>query len=451
MEGRERMNHIQRGRVGRMAAVFGAAAALILAAVGPANADPGGAPPKDPTPTKSGQGVPDSSDAFQALKSAIGLDGMKNQEDLNSFKTWLISLPGVADQGFYESGVNIATRSMTLQWHGDSALQDRAVAEGARRGLKIVIKHVGYTRASVDRAMALLLDPKNSAKLGGFQVHSVAGPTVENDNLTVAGTVTGKAATTAADISARAPSLAPAAKALTGLGATFVVGQKSIPYTTRSTDVGAKNAGGMIRGSDGGGCTSGFAIKRSGYTWTTTARHCTAASYRSWDLDTAQSQYGNSYTADAGTGNRMLTGDGFYWMFDGAWNNSAGYHKTVWGLADVSQGNAICSSGANSGVHCNLIVENMNEAFNDGFGSYSSIRVHAQSGIAGAHGDSGGPMLIPASDGTHVWAVGMLQGSNQAQTSSCGSLRVATTCSAWVEFTSERVFLNNMGATLYTG
>jgi hypothetical protein len=60
-------------------------------------------------------------------------------------------------------------------------------------------------------------------------------------------------------------------------------------------------------------------------------------------------------------------------------------------------------------------------------------------------------MLIPASDGTHVWAVGMLQGSNETQTSNCGSLRIATQCSAYVEFTSERVFLNNMGATLYTG
>lgn len=147
----------------------------------------------------------------------------------------------------------------------------------------------------------------------------------------------------------------------------------------------------------------------------------------------------------------MLTGDGFYWMFDGAWNNASGYHKTVWGLADVSQGSSICSSGANSGVHCNLIVDNMVESFYDGYGSFSSIRVHADSGIAGAHGDSGGPMLIPASDGVHVWPVGMLQGSQEARTSNCGSLRVLTTCSAYVEFTSERVFLADLGATLYMG
>ena len=60
-------------------------------------------------------------------------------------------------------------------------------------------------------------------------------------------------------------------------------------------------------------------------------------------------------------------------------------------------------------------------------------------------------MLIPSSDGLHVWAVGMLMGTNEAQTSSCGSLRIATTCASYIEFSPERKFLSDMGATLYTG
>ncbi|UQU63775.1 S1 family peptidase [Couchioplanes caeruleus] len=441
----------QRTPVRRRLVVAGAAALLVVGSAVPAKADPAATPPKDPTPTKSGQGVPEGTDVYELYKAALGTQGMKNQEDLNDFKTWLITRPGVVADGFYESGVNINDRSMTLQWHGNSPQQSKAVTEGARRGLKIIIKHVSYTRASVDRATALLLDPRNAARLGGFRVTSVAGPTVENDKLTVAGTVPGKAATTAADVGSRASAMAPAVKALTGLDADFTPGRASIPYTTRSTDTGAKNAGGMIRGSQGNGCTSGFGIKRSNLTWTTTARHCDDDSWRAWDLNTSASQYGSRYDADAGTGNRLLTGDGFYWMFDGAWNNSSGYHKTVNGLADVSQGTSVCSSGANSGVHCGLVVDNMRESFNDGYGSFSSIRVHAQSGIAGAHGDSGGPILIPVSGGTYVKAVGMLQGSQETQTSNCGSLRIATQCSAYIEFTSERVFLSNMGATLYTG
>jgi hypothetical protein len=383
------------------------------------------------------------------MKATLGVQGMKNQEDLNAFKTWLIARPHVVDEGFYESAVDIAARRMTLQWHGSSPVQASAVAEGKRRGLTVVIKHVPYTRASVERATKLLLNPKNSAKINGFKVTSVAGPTDTDDRITVAGTTAGKAHATAADISRIAGSLAASTKTLTGLNAAFVPGIKSVPYLTRSTDISPFNAGGMMRGSNGSGCTSGFGIRRSGFVWTTTARHCDAASWTAWDRPS--SSYGSRYSADAGTGARMLTGDGFYWMFDGAWNNSSGYHKTVSGLADVSKGSSICSSGANSGVHCNLIVDNMVESFNDGYGSFSSIRVHARSGIAGAHGDSGGPMLIPNSDGVHVWAVGILQGSNETQTSSCGSLRISTTCSAYVEFTSERVFLNNMGATLRTG
>jgi hypothetical protein len=442
-KGKSRMKPSKRTVNRRRAAIFGSAAvtlAALIVAQGNVSAS---------ATSSGGPGVPDGSDSFQLMKATLGVPGMKNQEDLNAFKTWLIARPHVVNQGFYESAVDIAHRRMTLQWHGTSPLQVAAVAEGRRRGLRIVVQHVPYTRASVERATKLLLNPKNSTKIKGFRVTSVAGPTDVDSRLTVAGTMPGNAHPTATQVKAAAPALAKATKSLTGLNAAFVPGVTSVPYTTRSTDTSPFNAGGMMRGSDGNGCTSGFGIRRSGLVWTTTARHCDAASWTAWNL--SSSSYGSRYTADAGTGARMLTGDGFYWMFDGAWNNSSGYHKTVSALADVSRGSSICSSGANSGVHCNLIVDNLVESFNDGYGSFSSIRVHASSGIAGAHGDSGGPMFIPNSDGTHVWAVGILQGSNEAQTSSCGSLRIATTCSAYVEFTSERVFLNNLGATLRTG
>ncbi|MFD0519691.1 chymotrypsin family serine protease [Paractinoplanes durhamensis] len=302
---------------------------------------------------------------------------------------------------------------------------------GARRGLDIVVKPVGYTRASIERAIASLLDPANAAQLGGLQVTSVAGPTLANDQITVAGVLPGR-------------------RAVAVKGRRVVPGHPTVPYSTRSTDTGAKNAGGMIRGSSGAGCTSGFAIRLAGFTWTTTARHCTDGDWSAYDLDTPESRYGDVHTVDAGTGNRVLAGDGYYWVFDGAWDNASGYHLTVNGLADVSEGSSVCSSGANSGVHCDLIVENTMVTFNDGFGTFSSIRVHARSGIAGARGDSGGPILIPSSDGVSAAAVGMLQGSQEPQLTDCGPMRIAATCSEWIEFTSERTFLANIGATLFT-
>jgi hypothetical protein len=444
------MSWSRQNRIRWTVAAVGVAASLAVVGTTAAQAAPNRIPGKvaPGTVKAGGQGKSGPGDTYTALKAAIGVRGMKNQEDLDAFKTWLIGRPGITAAGFYESAVDLKARKMTLQWHGSSPLQAQAVAEGRRRGLTVVVQHVSYTQASVQRAMNLLLDPKNSAKLGGFKVNSVAGPTVGNDRLTVTGSTAGSLTPSATRVAAAAPSLAPAVKSLTGLDATFQAGGKSEPFATRSTDYSPFNAGGMIRGSDGSGCTSGFAILRSGFTWTTTDRHCTAASYKAWDAPA--NSYGNSYQADAGTGIRMLTGDGFFWMFDGAWNDPTGWHKTVWGLADVSQGSNICGGGANSGMHCNLVVDNMAESFNDGFGTYTTIRVHALSGIGGAHGDSGGPMLIPSSDGLHVWAVGMLMGSNEAQTSNCGSLRLATTCASYIEFSPERKFLSDMGATLYT-
>jgi hypothetical protein len=165
-------------------------------------------------------------------------------------------------------------------------------------------------------------------------------------------------------------------------------GQPSSNFTTRSTDTPGFNAGGMIKGSDGSGCTSGFAIRINGVSHTTTARHCSATPFHAWGLPS--SNYGTT---------TMTSGIG--------------------GLG----------------------------------GSVTTIRVHQMTSgqIAGAHGDSGGPIVIPNSDGTHVWAVGMLEGSNEAQTSSCGSMRVATQCSAYIEFTSMRTIINSIaGASLQT-
>jgi hypothetical protein len=373
---------------------------------------------------------------------------MKNQEELNAFKAWLVALPNIYDEGFYESAVDIPNRKMTLLWHGNSDLQGLAVAEGGRRELTVTIKHVPYTRASVIRATQQLTDPANRSALQGLNVSWVAGPTLENDALTVAGTYGQDDAQGSADFQSRAPAFAAAAKTLTGLDLAVVHGERSHPYVARSTDWSPFNAGGLMRGSDGTWCTSGFGVRRNGYTWVTTASHCVASSWTAWD--DGNSSYGFRSSSDGNTGTRLLTGDASALMFDGPWDSSY-YVKTVWGWATVSQGSVICSSGANSGVHCNLTVDNTNESFYDGYTTFSTIRVHAQSGIAGAEGDSGGPMLIPASDGVHVYAVGTLQGSQETQ-HWCGSnIHLPGNCSEYVEFSPITDFLSDMGADLVYG
>jgi hypothetical protein len=466
----------------RGAVLAGVAIALTTAAVAPAQAEPSPAGAGGSTTKDGGREVPDTTDAFELMKSQLGLDGMRNNEDLNSFKSWLLAQPNIYQEGFYESAVDISSRTMTLLWHGTSPLAQRAVAEGARRGLTILIRQVGYTRDAVRDALTTLTDPRNAGRFGGLRVVSLTGPSLTNEKLTVrlgladAGTpnpateaaseatsATGTAsramasaakavdtATVRARINAQGATLAATVKDLTGLDAVFEPGIAPVSYaTSRSTDSSPFNAGGLMRSADGNtACTSGFTVKRNGYTWVTTARHCNSSYYTVWDVPSRS--YGSSVAVDSGTGMRMLTGDGYYWMFSGAWNSTA--RKTVSGLADVSLGSVVCSSGGNSGVHCNLVVEEMFEAYFDGYGYFWSIRAHAPSGIAAAAGDSGAPVFIPSSDGVHVLAVGMVQGSQQQAASSCGSVRIPTNdCSAWMEFTSQREFLKNVGATLYTG
>jgi hypothetical protein len=230
--------------------------------------------------------------------------------------------------------------------------------------------------------------------------------------------------------------------------ADFVLGGAPVPFSTRSTDGTPFNAGGFMRGNNGPNCTSGFGIKRGAYTWVTTARHCNAASYTAFDRP--GSSYGRSQRVGPETGTRMLTGSGFYRMFDGAWNNSSGYYKNVAGLSNVSEGSSVCSSGGNSGVHCGLIVQGGLTIHNDGYGRFYTLRAIARSGIAAATGDSGGPIFIPASDGRRVWAVGMVQAGTLGSGMDCPSLHVssAAICTRDVLFSTTRDMLREFAATL---
>jgi len=401
-------------------------------------------------------------DSFELMRSDLGLDGMKNQEDLNSFRGWLNSQEGIFDTGFYEAAVDIPSRTITLLWNGSSPLQAAAQREASLRGLTAVIKAIPYTKSQVDRAVASLPGTDLATPQGAFHVTSAGGPVLNDDRLAVAGYFTTQPSMAAATssittaqvaVDSGAAGVAASVSSRTGMDALVTLGSAPANFSTRSTDTSAFNAGGMMRGTGNSFCTSGFGIWINGTAHTTTARHCNHTPYAAWSL--ASSVYGSNYTTSGIGLASVLTGAGLYWMFDGTWDNSAGYHKTVNALADVSLGSHVCESGANSGVHCNLVVDQMNESFNDGLGgAVTTIRVHqATSGqIAGAQGDSGGPIFIPNTDGLHVWAVGMLQGSNETLSSSCGSLHVAQLCSEYIEFTSERTIINSIsGASLRTG
>jgi hypothetical protein len=127
----------------------------------------------------------------------------------------------------------------------------------------------------------------------------------------------------------------------------------------------------------------------------------------------------------------------------------------VIGYGDVGMGDKVCTSGANSGVRCDIEVTYMCTLFNDGmgFGNVCTIEGHQISDtIAAAQGDSGGPVFTIVGN-TQVRATGMIQ-AIQGTWDNCVGVRVAgpgSYCSSWVYFTSMRTINNTLGASLVTG
>lgn len=222
---------------------------------------------------------------------------------------------------------------------------------------------------------------------------------------------------------------------------------------TRDTDYSPFDAGGYMIGPNGTTCSSGFAIRYMGGPYTTTARHCTESSYHD---RAASNSYGSTYLIDNSGGARVLLGAGSGRMFDHAYNDASGYDKTVIGFYDVGINDYVCTSGGNSGVHCNIQVDNMLAGWDDGFGTLTTI--HGSQRISGAianmQGDSGGPVLFPTGATTgQVEAVGMIQAVNQ-YVSNCGSAYDggSNKCGTGVFFTSMRTIVNSIsGASLVTG
>lgn len=136
-------------------------------------------------------------------------------------------------------------------------------------------------------------------------------------------------------------------------------------------------------------------------------------------------------------------------MFTGAWNNS-GDKKKVAGFKDVALNNLVCTSGGNSGQHCDIKVIDMYTQFNDEYGTFSNIQGYRSAGTAAAKGDSGGPVFTSRSDG-RVGAVGMIQAIGTSHVT-CSSIHDSgNPCSKYVLFTSMRTIVNTIsGAALRT-
>lgn len=187
---------------------------------------------------------------------------------------------------------------------------------------------------------------------------------------------------------------------------------------------------------DGNGyCSTGLPIRTtSGNEYVTTARHCILN-------ETNNSYRAISGNADVPSGNRNI---GVYdqktaWneptydttLIDPASNNVAPFvwtgaygstnGQTITSVSTSTIGDFVCVSGARSGSNCNSKITDKNAVSSfKGATLAGNVSVTAQSGIASAPGDSGGPVWYASGNSTVI--KGTLIGALNAVSCPAGKL-----------------------------
>jgi len=402
-----------------------------------------------PTGTGTGAGGRTADNPISAYLASLPAGYQDNQVVLLDFNTRLKSLPGVDRAGYVGSVDDVAGRSTTVYWHGAPALLDRLRPLASQLGIGLKVAAWPYDAAQIAAMSRKLLHAARTGAIAGFTGSAVVGFDPATPGLELEGSYTarpGAAAPAPAAVASQAASIAGApVTVLPGTAGGAADG-------SRDSDYAPFYAGGLMYSPSGGEiCSSGFAVHYSGADHITTARHCRPSDFEA--VDNTSAKYGSTTAwADGGQG-RVMSAGGAAFAFDGAWNSTS-YWKGVVGFRDLSVGDSVCTDGANSGVHCGVQVTKLTVYWDDGYGSEPTIEAYRSAGVAVIQGDSGGPVLVPLSNGTQIYAAGMIQrwaGTNLNP--NCGGTWYtgSNACSATVGFTSMRTVVNSLsGATLTT-
>ncbi|GIF08981.1 chymotrypsin family serine protease [Actinoplanes siamensis] len=397
-----------------------------------------------------------------SLTSGAQADFDLKQSAMTDLKSWIITRPGIESSGYVESINDPANLSTTLLWHGPAdALQASILAEAKRRGITAKVEQRKYSMKDIKTASKRALESSGKGAFKDVTIYSVSGLTADFDGIKVnvqqATNASGirvqsKALSTTAGKAAN-DQIAKNAAAELGIAVEVDPGTPITPTATaRGTDTPAYNAGGYMTDSSGHVCSTGFSIRGSAQTYSTTARHC-QSTYGPREL--GGTRYGATYKYSTDGAARVLTSQGSALMFYGPWDSTS--RATVKSFGDVSLGDLVCTNGGNSGTHCggnsSQKVTDMVHTWNDGYGSVSTIEAKRIDGaIAVIQGDSGGPIYQNIT-GTTVKAVGMIQAAGAAL-SNCGDVRDGggNVCSATVYFTGMRTIVRGVsGTSLVTG
>jgi hypothetical protein len=201
-----------------------------------------------------------------------------------------------------------------------------------------------------------------------------------------------------------------------------VVDEDRMVFIDRGNDIAPFWAGGVAR-LGGQVCSTGFAVYRQNWFTVTegilTAEHCARGGGVSVTTGAGgfigTAEVPSPQTAAFNSDSLFVPTNSGPAMFDG--NPVGAFSKPVVGWVNNFVGQFVCTSGASTGVHCDIITDLISSTALIQTGPTSFVRVDnlvfgtalgAADAIAAGSGDSGGPVFTLTSDFSKVRAAGMM-------------------------------------------
>ena len=407
-------------------------------------------------------------EVVDAWVAEVGTAFLDTQNKLDDFGNWIEAQPGVGGSGYLSQINHPENGSVELLWHGHDGLLTKVLAEAKARGIPVTVVPRSFNAKQAEAAAAAILSHKGKLGKQGVKINTVTEITPDVDAVVVSAEFSGAlvlpdnepAVSPAAEqVDAARQAVADEESVAVGLPVALVEGEAMVDTSSRSTDTSPFYAGGLMKAPTGnpkqpyGFCSSGFAVKYMGNVHTTTVHHCVPTGNEVYTARDGTGTYGSTILNDYNSGISVLTGGGSGYTFDGGWDAATNYLKGVTGVYNVKVGDYLCTSGGNSGVHCNIKVTAVGAYTSDQSGwTFKTIKGVQQTSGAIAAAVGGGPAFVPYSDLKNVGAVGLMQGSDPNSQVSCTSTHNGPEwCSNTIYVSPIGTFLSDSGATLVTG
>ncbi|RCG31411.1 hypothetical protein DQ384_11945 [Sphaerisporangium album] len=299
---------------------------------------------------------------------------------------------------------------LRVYWKGDTPKRVGDLVGELRKDVPVSVLPAAYSASELRQEMSRLL--RKSANV----ITSIA-PKADGSGLAVSG----------ADYNATRSGVADSTVAIT-----VETGVKPA-LASRWDDSPPWWGGGAWRNaSNGGGCSTGFAVTYGGASKILTAGHCGDVGQTATD---PTGEVIGSFTQDNNSYDVALIGTS---AGGRVFNNNPGsispeFNNPVIGTFSSYVGLWVCTSGAYSGTNCSIQVQQVGVTINVGYLIYNTVRAEQSAHTnAVGQGDSGGSVeVINASNTSQVYAAGVNTAIDTSTAVPCtGYVTSGRTC-AW--------------------